>query len=330
MLAKRREHELTFFAVGHRLAGLRVDDLPQEVVFGDVLHVAAREALARNARAHDLGQAIVVGAHDVHAALDFSLQGRRARLAAEQADAQGALLPIDAHLLAHFAHVHGVAWRGNENRRTVILNHLNLALGIARTRRNHHAAKALQAIMQAKTAGEHAIAKCHLHAVARHDTRHLHQAHNAVGPQIHVAAVVANDDRLARSARRSMQFDDIVERFGEQAIRERFAKGVLIGEGKLAHIGQRLNVGRLHAHRIHFVAIPRNAVIRPINLVNKASELNSLNALTARTLDGRVVDRQLIKAPLGRRLQRSALHGHVCHGTTCLPGHCCDRGRRAR
>ena len=184
--------------------------------------------------------------------------------------------------------------------------------------------------MQAKTAGEHAIAECHLHAVARHDACHLHQAHNAVGPQIHVAAIIANDDRLARGARRGMQLDDIVERFGEQAIRERFAQGVLIGEGKLAHIGQRLNVGRLHAHRVHFVAIPRNAVIRPFNLVDKASELNSLNALTARALDGWIMDGQLIEAPLGRRLQRGALHGHVCHRTTCLPGHCCDRDRRAR
>ena len=40
MLAKRREHELALFAVGHRLASLRVDDLPQEVVFGDMLHIA--------------------------------------------------------------------------------------------------------------------------------------------------------------------------------------------------------------------------------------------------------------------------------------------------
>ena len=226
--------------------------------------------------------------------------------------------------------MHGVARRGNENRGTVVLNHLNLALGIARTRRNHHATKALQTIMQAKTTGKHAIAECHLHAVARHDARHLNQAHNAIGPQIHVAAVVTNDDRLARGARRGMQFDDIVERFGKQAIRERLAQGILIGEGKLAHIGQRFDIGRFHAHRVHFVAIPCNAVIRPFNLVNKASKLNSLDALTARALDGRVVDGQLIEAPLGRRLQRGTLHGHVCHGTTCLPGHCYDRGRRAR
>ena len=295
-----------------------------------MLHIAAREALARNAWAHDLGQAIVIGAHDMHAALDFSLQSRRARLATEQTDAQGALLPVDAHLLAHFAHMHGVARRGDENRGTVVLNHLNLTLSIARTRGNHHATKALQAIMQAKTTGKHAIAECHLHAVARHDARHLNQTHNAIGPQIHVAAVVANDDRLARGARRGMQFDDIVERFGKQAIRERFAQGILIGEGKLAHIGQRFDIGRLHAHRVHFVAIPRNAVIRPFNLVDKASELNSLDALTARALNGRVVDGQLIEAPLGRRFQRGALHGHVCHGTTCLPGHCYDRGRRAQ
>ena len=184
--------------------------------------------------------------------------------------------------------------------------------------------------MKAKTTGKHAIAECHLHAVARHDARHLNQAHNAIGPQIHVAAVVTNDNRLPRGARRGMQFDDIVERFGKQTIRERFAQGVLIGEGKLTHIGQRFDIGRLHAHRVHFVAIPRNAVIRPFNLVDKASELNSLDALTARALDGRVVDGQLIEAPLGRRFQRGALHGHVCHRTTCLPGHCCDRGRRAR
>ena len=42
MLAKRREHELALFAVGHRLASLRVNDLPQEVVFGDMLHRGLR------------------------------------------------------------------------------------------------------------------------------------------------------------------------------------------------------------------------------------------------------------------------------------------------
>lgn len=76
LLAKGREHELPHLALAHRLAGFRIDDLPQEVILGDVLLVALGQTLAGDPRPHDLGEAVVVGADDVHAPLDLGFQAR--------------------------------------------------------------------------------------------------------------------------------------------------------------------------------------------------------------------------------------------------------------
>lgn len=76
-MVERRQDELAHLPFRHRLSRCRIDDLPQEMVLGDVLHVALGEALARDARAHHLGQAVVIGTYDMHAALDFRLERRR-------------------------------------------------------------------------------------------------------------------------------------------------------------------------------------------------------------------------------------------------------------
>ena len=259
LLVERGEDQLAHLAIGNRLAGFRIYHFPQEMILSDRLHVALTKALARHARAHDLGQTVVVRANDMHTGFDFGLKTRRARLSAEQTDAQRGGLPVVAHLLADFANMHGIGRRSHQHRRAIILDHLDLALGVARAGRDHHAAKTLQAVMQAETAGEHAVPERHLHAIGRHDARHLHQSHDAIVPNIHVVAVIAHDDGLSRGARRRMKLHHLVQRHGEHAIRERLAQRMLVGEGKLAHVLQALDVGRLHAHRVHFVAIPCNA-----------------------------------------------------------------------
>ena len=308
---ERRQNELAHLAFRHGLAGHRVDDLPQEMVLGYVLHIALSKALARHARPHDLGQPVVVGAHDVHAVLDFRLERRRAGLAAEKPDAQRRLLPIVAHLFPHLANMERVGGRRDDHSRTVVLDHLDMALGVARTRRNHRAAKLHAAVMEAETAGEHAVAERHLHAIARDDARHAGKTRDAVAPNGHVMLGVADDNRLARRSRGRVHLDDLVERLGEKPIGERLAQRVLIGEGKLADIFERLDVLGRNAHLVHLVAIPRHVLVGVGNLSDQLLKLDRADALAARGFHGAVEHGKHVEIPRVSSLEGGAFHGGI-------------------
>ena len=281
------------------------------MVLGYVLHIALGKALARHARAHDLGQPVVVGAYDVHAALDFRLERRRAGLAAEKPDAQRRLLPIEAHLFPHLANVKRVSGRRDDHGRTVVLDHLDMALGVARTRRNHRAAKLHAAVMEAETTGEHAVAERHLHTIARDDARHAGKTRDAIAPNGHVMLGVADDDRLARRSRGRVHLDDLVERLGEKPIGERLAQRVLIGEGKLADIFERLDVLGPHAHLIHLIAIPRHVLVGVGNLRDQLLKLDCADALAARGLHGAVEHGKHVEIPRSSSLEGGTFHGGI-------------------
>ena len=127
-----REDELALLAVADRLAAVRVDDLPQNVVLGDVQPARAL-ALPAHARPHDLGQPVVVGRPDAQTlprspALQPREQARR------RTDRVGwAVLEVDAHLLAHLGEVEGVGRGRDEHRRPEVLHHHDVALGVAAT-----------------------------------------------------------------------------------------------------------------------------------------------------------------------------------------------------
>ena len=279
LFVERRQNKLAFAAVGHRFAGFGIDDFPKEVVLGDMLHVARRKTFARNAGSHDLGEAVVVGAHDVHARFDFLFELRGARLSAEQAHAQRTCLPVEAEPLSHLAHMHGIRRRGDEHRGSVILDHGEMPLGIARTGRNQHASEFLQSVVQAESACEHAVAEGHLRAVARHNAGHLGQSGDAIAPYVHIMGVVADYDGFAGCARRGVKLDDLVKGHGEQAVWKRFAQNRLIGEGKQPHIFERLDVARLYAALVELVAIPSDSLVGPCHLVLQLRQLDLANAL---------------------------------------------------
>ena len=132
--------------------------------------------------------------------------------------------------------------------------------------------------MQAEPAGEHAVAKGHLHAIGGHDAGHLHKTHDAIVPYVHVMTVIAHDDGLSRSSGRRMKLHHLIQGNSEHAIGKRLAQRMLVGEGKLPHVFQALDVGGLHAHLVHLVAIPSNAIIGPLHLRNKLFKLNGSNA----------------------------------------------------
>ena len=113
-----------------------------------------------------------------------------------------------------------------------------------------------------------------------------------------------------------MELHNLVQRHGKHAIGKRLAQRMLVGEGKLAHVLQALDVGRLHAHLVHLVAIPRNSLIGPLHLRNQFFELNSADALARTAFHIRVMNGQLIEATLRGRAKRCTLFRDIDHETT--------------
>ena len=126
LLIERREHQLARHTLRQRLAGLGIDDLPEEMILSDMLHVATREAFTRNAWTHHLGETVIISTDDVHAALDLFFERWRTRLATKEPDTQARILPIEAMLLAIFAHVHRIGRRGDEHGGLVAVSYTHL------------------------------------------------------------------------------------------------------------------------------------------------------------------------------------------------------------
>ena len=125
--------------------------------------------------------------------------------------------------------------------------------------------------------------------------------------------VVTDDDRLARGARRGVQLDNLFKRKGEHSVRECLAQGAFVRKRQLANILERFDVAGLHAHLVHLVAIPLDALVGPCNLRDELLQLNSADALAGAALNIRVVDGQLIElarsgSGKGRTLFRNIDH----------------------
>jgi hypothetical protein len=121
--------------------------------------------------------------------------------------------------------------------------------------RHDERADALQAVVQAEPAGEHAVAEGHLGDVAGHDPGSRRQAGHELGPGVEVGPRVAADHRSTGGARRRVHLDYLLERHGEQAVRIGPAKVVFSGERQPGEIGQRSDVAGDHAELVEGGAV---------------------------------------------------------------------------
>ncbi len=245
-LGQRRDHQFAGLAVGHRRAGLGVDELEQEVVLPAVQPVAAF-ALAGHARAHDLGQAVDVVGAQAEARLDLVAHRRAPGLGAEHADAQPAAPQVDAHLLGHFGDRQRIGRRRAQHARTEVHHQRHLALGAAAGDRHHRAAQALGAAVRAQAAGEQAVAVGVVHQVAAPHAGAGHRTRHQVGPAVQVAGRIADDGGLAGRARRGMHARERLDRPREEA------EGVVVAQVGLDHEGQAPQVVEA-GHRIRMQA----------------------------------------------------------------------------
>ena len=262
LLAERGEHEFAGFAVGQRLAAIRVDDLGIEVVFEDMDAVLA-VALGPHAGPDDLGQPVDVVGLDAGGLLDVLPHGVGPGLGAEDAGPQGKRAEIDAHFLGAVEDVQEVAGRATDGGDAEILHDHDLPVGVAAGGRDHGGPQPLAAIVQPQAAGEQPVAVGVLQDVAFVQAEGGQGPLDDFGPDIDVVAVVGHDDRLAGRAAGGVQADDLVHGTGEEAERIRVAQVGLHREGQARDVVDALDALRPQTGLVEPLAVEFRAVVHP-------------------------------------------------------------------
>ena len=284
-----RDHELADLAVGDRLAGRGVQTLGEEVVLGDV-HAAAALALAGHARAHDLGEPVVVRGPDRQPALDLRAHLLAAGLGAEQAEPQTQRLERHAALLQDLADVERVGRRGDQHGGAEVFHELDLAGGVAGADGQHRRAGALQPVVQAEPAGEHAVAEGDLSDVAVVDAGGDGEPAHQLSPRLEIRLGVPAHHSLAGGARRGVDLNDLVHGYGEEAVGIVVAEVRLLGERQAGDAVQAGEVAGLEADSVQLLAVERDALVDPGQHVADARELQLLEPLAVEGLVLRVPD----------------------------------------
>ena len=155
------------------------------------MHAALAGAFAGDARADDLGQAVVFRGDDAPALFQLGAHLLGGALGAEHADAQLQVLQ-GAHLLGHFAHVHGIGRRRHQGRDAKVAHEVDLALGVAGGDGDHGGTHLFPTLVQAERAREQAVAGHILEYVVPTHAHHVHTAGHEVRPGVDVVLRVAD------------------------------------------------------------------------------------------------------------------------------------------
>ncbi|MNY49951.1 hypothetical protein D3C86_1854220 [compost metagenome] len=108
------------------------------MIFPDGRAVGGFDALHRHARSHHFRQAVNIQGGDPQATLDLMAHRQGPGLRAKDADAQGTLAGVAAHLaLQLFNQVKAVGRRHHDHIRLEIADQLRLLLGLATGHRDH-------------------------------------------------------------------------------------------------------------------------------------------------------------------------------------------------
>src|SRR6266545_4045297 len=258
LLRERREDELARLAVADRLERLRVHALDDEVILLDV-HAGARAALARDAGADHLGEAVVVEGEDAEATLDLEPHLLGPRLAAEVAEAerQGARgEPLRARDLRD---VEGVRRRADEDLGPEVADEQHLARGVTAGGRHDARADLLDAVVEAEATGEEAVAERDVDEVLFPQAPREKEARDEPGPGLEVLPRVGDEGRAAGRAGGAVDAGDLRARHREQAERVVPAQVVLHRERQAPDVFDGAEVLRRDARGPERVAVEGDA-----------------------------------------------------------------------
>ena len=154
-----------------------------------------------------------------------------------------------------------VARRHRDDVGLEIVDQLHLPLGHAAGHRHHGAAEPLGAVMRAEAAGEQAIAIGIVHDHAGAAAGGADRARHHLRPHVDIGPGIADHDRLAGGAGRSVNADQFFARHREHVEGIIVAQIGLDRERKFGEIGELLEVGRMHAGLVERLLVMRDIVI---------------------------------------------------------------------
>ena len=178
-----------------------------------------------------------------------------------EADAQGQVLGSQAAVAGRVGEVHGVGRRAAQGGRAEVAHDLELPLGVAAGDGHDGAAQALGAEVQAEPAGEEAVAVGVLQQVARRHAARGEGPGDQVGPDVEVAARVADRGRVAGRAGAGVHAHDLLARPREHAEGVVVAQVDLGGEGQVGDVAVAGHVAGLDAELVELLAVERDVVV---------------------------------------------------------------------
>ncbi len=304
LLGERGEDKLAELAVGHDVAGLRVDDLRVKMVLPDVQPVLGLDAFVGHARSDHLREPVDVHRVQVAPRLDLAAHLVGPRLGPEDADLQagvGRVEPLRRHLVED---VEEIGWRHHDHPGGEVLDELDLAGGHAAGYGNDRAAQPLATVMGPEPAGKQAVAVGHVHDVTRSGAGGAHGTGHAVGPHGDVVGGVAHHRRLAGGTGRGVDAHELFARHREHAKGIVAAQVVLGGEREVAEIVEPLEVAGVDALGVEGLAVMRHVVVGVPQRPFQALKLQRLDFVAAGDLDG--IEARPIRA---KTLSRPHRHG---------------------
>ena len=283
LLGDRGEDQLALRALRQNLAGVRVDDLGDEMVLVDV-HAGLCAALIGHARAGQLSQTVDIIGLDAEALLDILPHLLAPGLRAEDTGLQMDLV-LQPALVDGFCQIRCVGRRAAEDRRAEILHELQLPVGIAGGHGERQAAELLAAAVEAEAAGEQAVAVGDLADVFRSCARGRQRSCAAVVPEVDILLGVEGDDALAGRAGGGVDADTFFQRLRKQT------EGVCIPQIRLAQkrelvqIVAAVDILRRDALFLHLRAVVGDLVPDVPDLPDQTLILPGLDLLLTRTFD---------------------------------------------
>ena len=243
LLAERREDELALCALVERRAGLRIDDLDEEVVLVDVEAVALLEALGRDAGAAHLGESVEVDRSESRQrTLDLLAQPLGPGLAAEQAELELQGRRIDPGVLHGLRDHQRVRGRRDEHLSAEVVEEHRLPSREAAGGRNDRRADPLGPLMEAVAAGEEPVRVRVVHEHSGPNAGERHAPRHQLRPGVEVGGRVADHRRLAVRSARSVEAREGGHGHPQQPEGIRLPEPGLVGERKRPDLPDRVEL----------------------------------------------------------------------------------------
>ena len=217
---------------------------------------------------------------DAQLALDVAAHLLGPGLGAEDAGLELDLIP-QAALVDALGQESGVRGGAAEDGGAEVTHELDLSVRVAGGHGQGQAADLVGAAVQARAAGEEAVAIGNLNDVVRAAARGGDAARHQLRPHVHIVLRIAGDDGAAGGAAGALDAHDVVQRRGEQAVGELVAQVGLLHEGQVFEIVHIADVLGADALGVHARAVDGNVVVFVFHRPAQALGLEGVKLIAA-------------------------------------------------